>query len=375
VRRVAITAAGVTAASGSGLDAFAKALAAGVSLAKPVGAFDASRFPVAEACEAPDVDARKLAKSPKDAKVIARGAALALAALKDLTAVALAPWLGDPWEAGLFMGVGLEQGDVRDLAPPVSAAADGARLDVGKVATEGMAAMNPLASLRTLPNMALAHVAIRLGDAAPRGPNAAYSPFDSATLDAVGADSAVTVFAFQTFARLGMLAPSRPLGEAAALFAMEEEARARGAGREPIAIVEGWAGAADGAEIGAASTASAADAMRAAIDAAEARASSVDVVVVSSRDAEPAADERALEALHGFRGARLAPRRVFGESAAGSGAVAIAAGLAAIGAGARRVLVSAAGFGGSYSAIVLGAAGSGRAKPAPADASRTARPA
>jgi 3-oxoacyl-(acyl-carrier-protein) synthase len=371
-RRVVVTGAGVAAPSGLGMAAFGRALDEARSLCAPITAFDASGFAASSGGEVPGIEPRTLVRHPKEAKVLARASVLALAALADLQRAVPGPWIGDPWEAGLFLGVGLEQGDVRDLQPPVEASVRGGgkRLSLSKLASAGMDAMNPIASLKTLPNMALAHVAIRLGDAAPRGPNAAYSPFDAASLEAVGAaaaairsgecdvalaggaDSALSVLGLLTFHRLGIARASAPMGEGAGLLLLEEADRAAAAGRRPLAEIAGFGSASDAVAIGRAAP----ERARAAICGAWEDADAPRSAILSGHGTSMPADEQAVRELFEEKPPDLVhPRRLFGEACAGSGALAMLAGLHALVAG-GPVLVSAAGFGGSYAAIRLEAA-------------------
>lgn len=367
-RRAVISAMGIVTAAGTGRAAFARALADGRSLAKTPTLVDATGFPCAVACEVEGLDARKLARAPKEAKVLARASVLALAALEDLKAAAAPPWTKEPWDAGLFLGVGLEQGDHRDVLAPLAQSARGTRLSLDRVATAGLDAMNPLSSLKTLPNMALAHVAMKLGDAAPRGPNAAYSPYDAASLEAIGAaaeaviagecdaalaggaDAPVSLFGLTTFSRIG---GSAPLGEAAALFLVEEAESARAAGRPPLAEIEGFGSAGDGAVTGGPSAAGFAQAAEAALSFAGAAARDVETAVVSGLSTRSARDLAGLESALGRPPDRVvAPREVFGQCVAAGGALGVAAGIEALSA-ARRAIVLAGAFGGSYCALLL----------------------
>lgn len=374
-RRAVISGAGLVTAAGAGMKAFGDALLAGASLAKPITHLDAATFPCAVACEVPGLDAKKLARVPKEAKVLARASVLALGALEDLLGAAPAPWTKEPWDAGFFLGVGLEQGDHRDLLAPLAATSRGRRLGLARLATSGLDAMNPLSSLKTLPNMALAHVGIKLGEAAPRGPNAAYSPFDSASLEAVaaaaeavlggecevalagGVDAPVSLFGLTTFARIRVPGLGTPLGEAAALFLVEEAQAAREAGRTALAEIEAFGSAADAAPIGVPSAQGFADAAGAAFAFAGQAARELDAVVVSGYASRSAPDLAGLEAVLGERldpNGAIAPREVFGQCAAAGGALGVAAAVDALTRGrAHRVLVLAGAFGGSYTAMLL----------------------
>lgn len=373
--RAVVSGAGIVTAAGAGMKAFGAALQDGRSLAKPITLLEAGTFPCAVACEVPGLDAKKLARVPKEAKVLARASVLALGALQDLVEHVPPPWMKEAWAAGFFLGVGLEQGDHRDLLAPLSAASRQRKIGLARLATGGLDAMNPLSSLKTLPNMALAHIGIKLGEHAPRGPNAAYSPFDSASLEAIaaaaesvlsgecdvalagGVDAPVSLFGLTTFARLRAPGLAAPLGEAAALFLVEEADHAKNAGRTALAEIEGFGSAGDSASIGEPSARGFADATNAALDFAGQAARDVDAVVVSGFASRSAPDLAGVEAALGERldaQAAIAPREVFGQCVAAGGALGVAAAIDALSRGsARRVLVLAGAFGGSYSALLL----------------------
>ncbi len=364
--RVVISGAGAASAAGLGVARLAEAVKAGKSLARPCSLFDASSFPVPDACEVPALDPRALALKPKDAKVLARASVVALAALEDLRAGFSAPFVSDPWKAGFFLGVGLEQSDHRDMpaALAVSRTPD-AKLSIERLAKEGVANMNPLAALRTLPNLAMCHLGMKLGDTAPRGANAAYSPFDAAAIEAVGAaaasvrrrecevalaggaDSFLSVFGWTMLSRLGLLSDARRAGEGAALFVVEDAKRAAGAGRPILAEITGMGSAGDATATGKDGLAAAKQAIRTALSWDSPDPAPVDAAILSG-----ATDAAALESI--VKGARAVhPRAVIGESGAGTGALGIALAVSEIAAGARRALATGCGWGGSHAAILL----------------------
>jgi hypothetical protein len=116
----------------------------------------------------------------KDRKLIPRAGELALAAAGQ----ALAGWGGDRAELGLFLGVGREPPDDGDSEPALIAACREGRLDEELLAGPGRALYPPLLPLRTLPNMALAHVSINLGI---QGENGAWAGEQAAGLRAIAA--------------------------------------------------------------------------------------------------------------------------------------------------------------------------------------------
>jgi len=161
-----------------------------------------------------------------------------------------------PKEAGIFMGVGREPGSLDDILAPLKHSLDSkAQLSLERLAREGMSYMNPLSSLKTLPNMSLAHVAIQLGLMGPTqalctdAKAGARALLEGATaiLDgrcplalAGAADSRV---AFPERVAAQRLSSLEPLGEAAVFYLLEplKEAQARGA--KIYALVEPYDGA------------------------------------------------------------------------------------------------------------------------------------
>ena len=107
-------------------------------------------------------------KRRKDARLLARASELALPA----AGLAMREFTGDLEALGLFVAVGREPPDEGDAELSLVAMAREGRLDLGKLGGEGRALYPPLLPLRTLPNMALAHVAIQHGI---RGENACFS--------------------------------------------------------------------------------------------------------------------------------------------------------------------------------------------------------
>jgi hypothetical protein len=95
----------------------------------------------------------------KDKKVMARPSQLALAA----AGPAMVGHTGDPMELGLFLGVGREPPDSGESEPALAAAATEGVLDESRLAGPGRDLYPPLLPLKTLPNMALAHISINLG--------------------------------------------------------------------------------------------------------------------------------------------------------------------------------------------------------------------
>ncbi|MEE2787650.1 MAG: beta-ketoacyl synthase N-terminal-like domain-containing protein [Myxococcota bacterium] len=84
--------------------------------------------------------------------------------------------------AGLCVGVGQEPADLDDILPAAHRSHVNGQFDLTRFVNEGMDYMNPLSSLKTLPNMSLAHVGIRLGI---QGPGWTLCSDEMAGLDAI----------------------------------------------------------------------------------------------------------------------------------------------------------------------------------------------
>lgn len=89
---------------------------------------------------------------------MARPSQLALAA----AGPAMAGFEGDRSELGIYLGVGREPPDSGESEAALAASADGGALDEHRLAGPGRDLYPPLLPLKTLPNMALAHISINL---------------------------------------------------------------------------------------------------------------------------------------------------------------------------------------------------------------------
>lgn len=194
-------------------------------------------------------------KRRKDLKLMARPARLALAA----AGPALGDWCGDRRELGLYLGVGREppgsalDGAIGGPEAALAASARDGRLDPELLAGPGRDRYPPLLPLMTLPNMALAHVAIALGVG---GANGVWAGGPEASLRAVaaawwavaegrapaalagGTDSLVDLGSARDRLRMG--ATGAP-GEAAAFLRIEPAGRAIA----PLAWIEAPSAATD----------------------------------------------------------------------------------------------------------------------------------
>lgn len=164
MRVVAITGLGLTTALGRTVEETMSAYSRGeVGVRPTVGPMTA--LPIAGVAVV-DVDVRPLLKRRKDRKLLPRAAHLGMFAAKEA--------LGDtpPEGVGLFMGVGREPPDSQDVEKTIVASEREGVLDPVLLFERGMAFYPPLASLKTLPNLALAHISIQLGLNGPGGTRA-----------------------------------------------------------------------------------------------------------------------------------------------------------------------------------------------------------
>lgn len=412
-RRVVISGVGAVTPAGIGLTPLRDALVAGAPLARPIQSFDAGTFPMSIAGQVPQLDPKAWVKRRKDVKLLSRDSLLAVGAARDLLDAHVAALPEDRFAAGLFLGVGLEEGDPDELTRTLVPSTKDGAVQMDALAAEGMGQMNPLASLKTLPNMALGHIAIQCG---LRGPNYALSPFDSAGLQAVGeatraiqrgeidvavagaTDAKVSVFGLTTFARLGYLAQTgtgevpppfdvRRSGacpaEGAAVFLLEEEHRARNRGASILAEVGGIGEASDGARVGPPESPDGfIAAMRAALEDAKIeprRVAAVHPAGGGSRAGDHSESVAILNVL-GSRAWVFTTKHVLGDAFAAGGVLGVAGAVCALGAGAVHgirgyglditcplrmappdggalddewILVNAGALGGSYTSLAL----------------------
>lgn len=199
-------------------------------------------------------DLRPWLKRRKDGKLLARAAELALAA----AGPAVAAWPGAREDLGLYLAVGREPPDDGDSEAALVAANVDGRLDETRLAAAGRDLYPPLLPLKTLPNMALAHISIHLDVCGPNGVWAGGAEAGAAALRAAwwavaeGRCPAAMVGGCDSLVDLGQARdrwraaadrgddPSQvpAPGEAAACFVIEPLAAARERG----AAVLGWVG-------------------------------------------------------------------------------------------------------------------------------------
>lgn len=190
-------------------------------------------------------DPTRWVRRRKELKLMARANVLAVAAAS--LAVADAGLEGDARleGAGLFLGVGQEPGELDDVLPAVahSRSPDGASIDLRRLSEDGLRQMNPLSSIKTLPNMSHAHVAITLGLRGPgmtlcAGPTAGSEAVEAAVraiadgrTDLAIAGAADAPIAFSDRVSAARRGERGPRAEAAVVLVLEsaETAAARGA--------------------------------------------------------------------------------------------------------------------------------------------------
>jgi 3-oxoacyl-[acyl-carrier-protein] synthase II len=191
--RVAITGVGVVTPIGLGWDAFRDALREGRSGVGPITSFDSSGLDTRIAAEVRDGDAdlARWIEPPKAAKLMSRAARFAVAAAAMARHQAgLGRGDADPRRIAVVVGAGgMGPTDLDLLAAQADAAIAAARVggtgewDIPTFARLYAERTNPLATLRGLPNLAAAHVAIQ-NDA--QGPNSTVTTACSAGTQAIG---------------------------------------------------------------------------------------------------------------------------------------------------------------------------------------------
>jgi len=251
-QRVAVTGLGVVSPLGLTPQALAEGLAAGrsaLSASPALGVLADDR-----AGRVDKIPVRPWLKRRKDRKLMARASELALAA----AGPALAGFEGDRTELGVFLAVGREPPDDGESEAALAAASRDGKLDADRLAGPGRDRYPPLLPLKTLPNMALAHVSIHLD---VMGENGAWAGEVGAGQRAIvagvravaerrcpaalvgGADSLVDLGSARDRLRLGAKGPP---GEGAAMLLLEPLEQALASGRRVLAVVEVGSGESDG---------------------------------------------------------------------------------------------------------------------------------
>ena len=193
-----------------------------------------------------DVDVRPLLRRRKDKKLLPRSAHLAIIAGHEAMGVR-----DDP-QTGLFLGVGREPPDSKEVERALVLSARDGKLDPQLVSSAGIAAYPPLASLKTLPNMVLAHLSIQLeitgpGSTRAGGPAAGvmalieawHAVAEGRCAVALGgaADSLVDTANARDLVRMGWLGATDAPGEAAVFLRMETATGASVRGAQILATI------------------------------------------------------------------------------------------------------------------------------------------
>jgi 3-oxoacyl-[acyl-carrier-protein] synthase II len=280
--RVAITGAGVVTPTGCGYEAFRDALKQGRSGVGPITSFDCAGLDTRIAAEVHDTEADLAAwvEPRKSTKLMSRAALFAVAAAAMARRQANLGRDGvDPRRVAVVVGAGgMGPTDLDMLATQAQAAIDAAKAsstgewDIPAFARLYAQRTNPVATLRGLPNLAAAHVAIQ-NDA--QGPNATITTACCAGTQAIGeglrliqrgdadvvlaggTDAAVNPVAVLGFSLLGTLSrrndeparASRPfdrerdgfvIGEGAGFVLLERGDFAAARGAEVLAELAGY---------------------------------------------------------------------------------------------------------------------------------------
>ncbi len=245
--RAAVTAIGLVTALGDEPAAVRARVAAGESAVVPAP-FEGS--PVAACAPVEKLNLRPWLTRRKDQRLMARPSQLLLPA----AARALVGWEGDRAALGLYFGVGREPADSGESNEALSAMALDGALDLDALSGRGRDLYPPLLPLKSLPNMALAHVSIQLG---VMGENATFTGGSEAGVQALreaiaavvegrcpavlagASDSWVDGGSMRDRARLGRFEPP---GEAAVVLRLEPEDAPGVAGRALFLLERGAAG-------------------------------------------------------------------------------------------------------------------------------------
>jgi 3-oxoacyl-[acyl-carrier-protein] synthase II len=280
--RIAVTGAGVVTPVATGYEAFREALRHGTSGVGRIRSFDCTGLATQIAAEVDEhqADLTGWVEPPKAAKLMSRAALFATAAAAMARQHAhLGPDVVDPMRLAVIVGAGgMGPTDLDLLATQAQAAIDAAResgtgrWEVPPFARLFAERTNPIATLRGLPNIAAAHVAIQ-HDA--RGPNATITTACCAGTQAIGeglrliqrgdadvvlaggTDAAVNPVAVLGFSLLGTLSrrnddparASRPfdrdrdgfvVGEGSGFVVLERDAFARARGASILGELAGY---------------------------------------------------------------------------------------------------------------------------------------
>ena len=362
-REVVITGLGVISPIGIGKTAFWNSLYAGRSGVRPVSAFDTSGTPVRLGAEVVEFDPKEYVKQRKSLKVMARDIHFAVAAAEmAYQDSCLSGSTVDPERFGVVFGADMIQCQPEDVADAYRHCMVEGRFDFRRWGQGALPEVFPLWMLKYLPNMPACHIAIAY-DA--RGPNNTHSLCEVSSLLAVaeaaraiergqadvmlvgGTGSRIhpTTWVRNALAEVSTrdddpAAVSRPFdahrdgfvnGEGAAVFVLESIQHAQARGARVLARVIGQASAFEAPRAGRPVEGTA---IRAVLSGAL-RSSGLkpgEIGHVNAHGLSTVADDRAeARAIRAVLGdvPVTAPKSLFGNLGAGSGAVEMAASLLA----------------------------------------------
>ena len=284
-RRVVITGIGVISPYGIGADNYWNNLIAGKSAAKMIDTFDATGLPTQFAAPVPleDQQLDDLVENKKSTKTMSRAIKQAVISAQEAVKNSGLDFnLTDPFRVGVSIGVGgLGLWDLEHskhmLQIVVNSTEDDNQLCYGKVWQNQLTRVHPLTSLKALPNMAAAHIAINYNarghcqtittacTSSTQAIGEAYRLIKANTADIVitgGSDSMVNPNGMIAFSMLGVISKNnaefydaaRPfdkrrdgfmVGEGSAIFLLEEYEHCRKRGGHPLAEIIGYASTCD----------------------------------------------------------------------------------------------------------------------------------
>ncbi len=286
-RRVVVTGIGAVTPFGVGAATYWENLAQGNSAASLITSFDVSELPTKFAAPVPlgDQDLDPLIENQKSLKTMCRSAKFAVISAREAVKNAsLDTGRIDPYRLGTSLGTsGLGLWDIEDSTETIELvlrsieAAKASRLEHIDFWKNTLELIYPLKPLRSLPNIATAHIAINhnargncqtISTACTSSAQAigeAYRQIKFGVADVMlagGSDSMVNPNGIVAFSALGVLSrnnqeyrtAARPfdkrrdgfmLGEGAAVFVLEELEHCRGRGFDPCCEIVGYASTCD----------------------------------------------------------------------------------------------------------------------------------
>jgi 3-oxoacyl-[acyl-carrier-protein] synthase II len=180
---VVITGFGVVSPIGISRAAFRDALLAGKNGVRRIEHFDASGMPIDFGGEVPDFDPKQYVRPRKSLKVMSREIQFGFAAAEMALADAgLAAGAGDPDRMGVVFGADMIYCELDELAAAYRAALTNGEFDFARWGSHAMGELYPLWLLKYLPNMSACHVSIAL-DA--RGPSNSITLAEVSSLTAM----------------------------------------------------------------------------------------------------------------------------------------------------------------------------------------------